>query len=293
MNFDEKYNSIKNIANDELKLIEQKITGAIALDSPLQSKILEFLKAPSKRIRPLFVILYLKSCQDTINNNQSELLAAVELVHNASLIHDDIIDQSGIRRGRETIHSVFGKKLGVISGDYVLSLAMEKISKFGQKSILEKFSHTFKQMCIGEIIQDFNRYKIPSIEEYIEKSKNKTAYLFETALVCCAQLGEKSYDIKKLSDFALNFGIAFQIRDDLINIIQSDNLKPANNDINDGIYNAPVIFAGTPEKYKTGIEKTKDLLDNYVAQAQKGIKDLPENKYSAALKDFLELLKDV
>lgn len=294
MSFDEQYKKIKDITASELKIIEEKTISSIRTREPLNSYIIEFLTAPAKRIRPVLAILYTKALEQELSEEQLELLSAIELVHSASLIHDDIIDESKFRRGHKTISEKFDNKLAVISGDYILSLAMEKISKLGSIKILENFSTTLNKMCQGEINQNFDRYKIGTPEEYIEKSKNKTAYLFETALVCCAILAQKNnlFNLNSISSFGLNVGIAFQIKDDLKNLSDVDTSKPVNNDISNGIYNAPIIFSGSIENYSSGIEKTQILLNNYIQQAAKELNLLPENKYKNALKNFLELLNN-
>ena len=293
MNFNERYNNIKQIVKPDLDIIEKKMTGAIHVREPLNSYLSDFLTFPSKRIRSLLALLYLKANNITVSDNILEILTVVELVHNASLIHDDIIDESSLRRGHKTLSAEFDNKLAVISGDYVLAIAMDKLTKFGNMKILEQFSKTIKQMCIGEINQNFDRFKIVSIENYIEKTKNKTAYLFETALITPLLFDENRYDVKISAEFGLNSGIAFQIRDDLLNVLKTDNSKPVNSDISEGIYNAPVIYGGRIDKYLSGIEKTKDLLNNYIKSAKQAIDKLPDNKYKSALVEFLELLSDV
>lgn len=303
MSFNEKYENIRKLAEPELSVIEKKVVSSVVVREPLNSHLVKFLTGPSKRIRPVLAVLYMKACEEycgaadkkrtgVLSDNQLELLAAVELVHNASLIHDDIIDESKLRRGEKTISEDFGNKLGVISGDYILSAAMGKLAKIGSIDIFNKFAKTLKQMCIGEINQNFDRFKIGTIEDYIEKSKNKTGYLFEAALYCTAILSEFSYDLRKVSDFALNVGIAFQIRDDLVNLIRIDSTKPSNNDIRDGIYNAPVIYAQSTQDYSEGIEKTRDLLNNYIQNAMLLIEGLPDNIYRNALRELLELLNN-
>lgn len=293
MNFNERYNNIKQIVKPDLDIIEKKMTGAIHVREPLNSYLSDFLTFPSKRVRSLLALLYLKANNITVSDNILEILTVVELVHNASLIHDDIIDESSLRRGHKTLSAEFDNKLAVISGDYVLAIAMDKLTKFGNMKILEQFSKTIKQMCIGEINQNFDRFKIVSIENYIEKTKNKTAYLFETALITPLLFDENRYDVKISAEFGLNSGIAFQIRDDLLNVLKTDNSKPVNSDIAEGIYNAPVIYSGSVDKYLSGIEKTKDLLNNYIKSAASQIAKLPDNKYKEALEEFLELLSDV
>ncbi len=293
MSFSERYKKIKQLVQIELGQIEQQMIEVINIREPLRSVLINFLKAPSKRIRPVLSLLYMKACSSKISKSQLDLLTVVELVHNASLIHDDVIDESKLRRGHKSLSAEFDNKLAVISGDYILSLAMGKLSGLGSLEIVRIFSNTIRQMCIGEVNQNFDRYKIGTIEDYVEKTKNKTAYLFETALVCCAKLNTTPVDITKISEFGINTGIAFQIRDDLINLSKTDLSKPVNNDIEDGIYNAPVIFAGDSNDYFSGIEKTKDLLNNYINNARQKIDSLPDNEYKQAIEEFLELLSDV
>jgi len=292
MTFSEKYLKIKQYGQKELKTIENRMVSLINIKEPLNSYLKEFLTLPSKRIRPLLAILYTKACGENLSQEQLDLLSIIEIVHNASLIHDDVIDESKTRRAHKTISAEFDNKLAVISGDYLLSVAMEKLAQLDNMEIIKRFSKTIRQMCIGEINQNTDRFKIGTIEDYIEKNKNKTAYLFETTLVCCAILGRNS-DIESISKFALDTGIAFQIRDDLINITGSDPKKPSQNDIQDGIYNAPVIYAQDTQNYASGIEKTKVLLNNYVKSAQKHLQKLQKNEYQTALIELLELLNNV
>lgn len=292
MSFNNKYLKIKSLVQHELSIIEEKMITAVNVREPLQSYIIQFLSAPSKRVRPLLAILYLKAGNQELSEKQLDYLSVIELVHNASLIHDDIIDESEFRRGNKTVSSKFDNKLGVISGDYILSVAMEKASELGAVDLIKNLSITLKQMCIGEINQNFSRFNIGTIDEYIEKSKNKTAYLFASAIKGCLELSEKKYDLFTAWDFGINTGIAFQIRDDLRNLINLDISKPINNDIEEGIYNAPVIYSGSVENYSQGIEKTRILLNNYIQKAIMQIEFLPENKYKSALREFLELLNN-
>ena len=277
----------------ELELIEDSISSSIGVKEPLQSAIIEFLKAPSKKIRLVLPILYLKSLGEEITSKHIKFFSALEIIHNASLIHDDIIDESTYRRGERTISNEFGNKLGVISGDYLLSVAIEIILSLESVKVLSNILKTIKNMCIGEINQNYERFKIGSIDNYIDKSKNKTAYLFESALVCPLLLCAKDYYASGASDFGLNFGIAFQIRDDLLNIMNIDDSKPSSNDISEGIYNAPVIYSGGVENLSSGIEKTRLLLNNYINNAKDTLSILPQNEYKTALIEISELLKDV
>lgn len=289
MTFEIEYNKIKDTAQKELEFIEKYMIQCIDVRDELKSHIINFLKAPSKRVRPLLSILFYKSLYGEINENQLKALGAVELIHSASLIHDDIIDKSDIRRGLKTTASEFGNKLGVICGDYLLSIAMNIVTELGSIGLLQNFSDTLKKMCIGEINQNFDRFKIGTIEEYIEKSKNKTAYLFQTAMLTPFIIG-RIQDNQLAAKFGLNTGISFQIRDDLVNVLNTDLSKPSENDISDGIYNAPVIYAGNIERYSDGVEKTRCLLNNYINEAKNSLKMPPNNIYKESLEKFSELL---
>lgn len=145
MTFEIEYNKIKDTAQKELEFIEKYMIQCIDVRDELKSHIINFLKAPSKRVRPLLSILFYKSLYGEINENQLKALGAVELIHSASLIHDDIIDKSDIRRGLKTTASEFGNKLGVICGDYLLSIAMNIVTELGSIGLLQNFSDTLKK----------------------------------------------------------------------------------------------------------------------------------------------------
>ncbi len=283
MSFNEKYAKILNIVKDEIEQVTAGLTSDIEVEEPLKSKLFALLNAPSKHIRPLVSFLYLKASGLNIDEKQILLQTTIELVHNASLIHDDVIDESGQRRNLNTLNKEFGNKLAVISGDYLLSKALDNLIKLNSIRLITMFSNTLASMSEGEIKQQFAKYTIPTIDQYIDKTTQKTAKLFETALCGSLLIANSPYGAEQ---FARNFGIAFQIRDDLINI------KTTKSDINDGIYTAPVIYAGNIENYENGIEKTQILLNNYIDNAYNTIKYIENNKYKSALTELLGLIKN-
>ena len=249
----------------------------------LDKELDDFLQSPSKRIRTVLTVLYMRASKLYLLPEHYELLAAVELVHNASLIHDDVIDESKTRRQRKSLNEKFDNKLAVISGDYLLGCALKKFVKINSAEITDIFADTLKDMCKGEVKQYFNRFKKTDIENYIEKSTLKTSSLFVSVLKSSIILaGETDYDLAV--EFAENFGIAFQIRDDMLNIIKNGK------DIDDGIYNAPLILS---ENIDEGIEKTKILLNNYINCARHCVNKLNESVYKAALLELLELIENV
>lgn len=305
MNFKQKYEEIKKITNKDFEVLESDILNLFQEKNPLNQHLLNFLTSPSKRIRPLLGFLFLRSLSNKINKNQYKILLAVELVHNATLIHDDIMDNASTRRKQKTLNIKFDNDLAVVAGDYLLSISLEKVIETNSSQVLKLFTSAIKQTCLGEIRQYFSKNKITSIEDYIEKSRQKTALLFEMGVLGGFFLNENFHDKKMqktASDFAQNFGIAFQIRDDLMNILNME--KNAENDVQSGVYTAPLIFAKEENKNilkeenilkalkKTkAIEKTRALMENYFTKAVFSLKKIPKNKYKSAIIELTEILK--
>lgn len=289
MKFKEKYNQIKNIVADELYKVENNLTDFYCGNDTLQEALVDLIKAPSKRIRPLVAILYLKMYGAEITPAQIEVQSAVELIHNATLIHDDVIDKSSKRRNHKTLNEKFDNSLAVVTGDFLLTSAIKKLLNVNSIEILNIFNIAIKKMTIGEINQYYDKFKITDFDKYLDRCKHKTAELFMASIVSGAMLA--NLDINSAKDFAKRFGISFQIRDDLLNVTSSDNDKPKNNDIEEGIYTAPMIFAKDVKNIEYGIEKTKELLDNYINRVKKCLDKAPENEYKQALLELLDLLK--
>lgn len=289
MEFEQKYLQIKKIINSKLQSVENEINKISCGSDLLQSELISIIKAPSKRIRPVLNLLYLKMLDSNISNSQIILQSAIELIHNATLIHDDVIDNSAKRRNHKTLNAKFDNSLAVVSGDLLLTIAIQKILQINIPEITEIFNNALMNMCKGEINQYFNKFKIPTMEEYLEKCKNKTSQLFMSGLKA-SLIVSQTVD-EDAEDFAKSFGIAFQIRDDLLNIIQYNSDKPVQSDIEEGIYTAPVIFAGNIENLNIGIEKTKLLLDNYIERVKNILNSKPNNQYRQALMSLAEILR--
>ena len=277
------YSQIYGLVKADIDVFISGLSEKLSLTGILRSKLEAFLEAPAKRIRPLVAILLLRAKNYELDKNHYKLLTAIELVHSASLIHDDVIDDAEIRRNERTINKLFDSKLAVIAGDYLLSCAMDYVKELDNNLILDSFTKTLSQMCKGEFFQYFSKNKIPTMEEYLLKTENKTAKLFITAVESSFILsGLKKFD--SAIDFAKNFGMAFQIKDDLKNVLTT------NSDIESGIYNAPVILSGSIEDL--AIEKTADLLNNYVKLAQLSLRNWQDNVFKRALLELTELYKN-
>ena len=272
------YSKIINIADKEINLLKKETVK----DINVNDEILEFLNSPSKHIRPLLTFLYLKALGLDIDDSQIIYQSAIELVHNASLIHDDVIDESDTRRGKNSLNKDLGNKLAVISGDFLLSKALEKIVSINSIELVDLFCKTLKNMTLGEISQYKSRFEIPNLEDYLKKTEYKTADLFVLSLKGSLKIAK----VQENSDFAKNFGMAFQIRDDLV------NAKTSKTDFDGGIYTAPVIFSGGAEISQNGLEKTRDLLNNYIEKAEKSIEFMQNSVYKEALLNLVRGLRD-
>lgn len=301
MSFEDKFNKIKAVVKEDLDSFELEIENLFSDKNPLNKDLTEFLTAPAKRLRPMLGFLFIKSLFGKINPAQKDVLLAIELIHNATLIHDDVIDDADKRRKQETLNVKFDDNLAVVAGDFLLSVAMEKVINAGSIEVIKLCTSALKSTCVGEINQYFSKFNITTIDEYIEKSKNKTALLFQISVLGALLLSDKpvSDDMKQTAiDFSQNFGIAFQVRDDLINILN------AGNDVELGIYTAPVIFAAQENenilKEKNivdaihatkGIEKAKNLMDNYFDKSIQAIEKFENNVYKESISGLVDLLK--
>lgn len=276
---------MQNIQN-EINLVKEKILSFCCESQNLQDVLKEFLSRKSKLIRSIVAILFLKSANETITDEQYSILAATELIHNASLIHDDAIDENVIRRGKDSINSKFGDKFSIIAGDYVTTLATQELLKLANNDVLQIYFETISKMCEGESLQYFQKGKIPTLDEYLKKTQYKTAELFKACLVA-SSIYSKNQMLVEAREFAINYGIAFQIRNDLEDYKRGID---SSSDIQQGIYTAPVIFADSVENNAFAIEKTMDLIDNYCQRAKVALLNLSDNDYALSLTELVNKL---
>lgn len=250
----------------ELSILEENLTGSIVSGNvDLDRMVSYFFNSGGKRLRPALVILFGKAVNDGILTPKNfELALTMEMVHTASLIHDDVIDDSETRRGILTLNKRWGAKTAVITGDYILSRALSKLTSIGIFAV-EMFSNTLNELCVGEILQKNQSYKVVSLDEYINKSERKTARLFMAGAECAAAIALEPNNvvINAARGYSLNFGIAFQIIDDILNFVGNSCKvgKPAGNDLKSGIITAPAIFA-VQEYEKKGDSTLKNLIES-------------------------------
>ncbi|TVY11614.1 heptaprenyl diphosphate synthase component II [Paenibacillus cremeus] len=238
----------------DINYIEKELERSIDVEHPmLREASLHLLKAGGKRIRPVFVLLGAKF--GTYDLEQVKHVAVpLELIHMATLVHDDVIDDANTRRGQLTVRSKWDNRIAMYTGDYIFAKALNIVTKLSNPLIHQIMSKAIVQVCIGEMEQIrffFNSEQ--SIRDYLLRIKRKTALLI--AISCqlgAVAAGASEKAARQLYIFGYNVGMAFQVRDDLLDLFGTEKEigKPPGNDIKQGNITIPVIFALQNEKLK-------------------------------------------
>ena len=237
---------IKRPIEQEFNLFVEMFNTAMSYDDGLLGNALTHIRQRGgKRMRPLLSLLIAKNFGEV---NASTLNAAVglELLHTASLIHDDVVDESSERRGQASLNASFNNKVAVLVGDYVLSTALLHVSRTADSRIVENLSQLGRTLAAGEILQLTN-IQNPDFSEqvYYDVIRKKTASLFEScATLGCLSVNASMEDIEKARQFGERLGMMFQIRDDIFDYYDSREVgKPTGNDMAEGKLTLPVLFA--------------------------------------------------
>ncbi|MES2677649.1 MAG: polyprenyl synthetase family protein [Pseudomonadota bacterium] len=250
---------INNSIANELDQINQIIIASAKGKAELIAEITNHLVlSGGKRVRPILTVLAAKLCGYNSGIRHCNLAAAVELIHTATLLHDDVVDGSALRRGKKTANSIWDNKASILVGDYLLSVAFGLMVKDGSLEVLDTLSKTSGIMADGEVMQLMNSNDINIGEEkYLEIISYKTAILFSAATVVGALITNSSPSRKKaLADFGNNLGIAFQIMDDVLDYNADEKTlgKKIGNDFFEGKITLPIILT---YKQATDSEKSK------------------------------------
>ena len=215
-------------------------------DSPLLSEALEIVGShKGKMMRPLLVLLVSKLF-DGIDENAQNIACAYEAFHTASLVHDDVVDESDERRGQRSVNSTEGNKVAVLVGDYILASALHYLSLTGMPELVDIMSEAARSLAEGELLQLYNT-EVQGISEeiYFKIIRNKTAALFAACTHSAAlNAHATSEQVEKLKTFGEIVGICFQIRDDIFDYYDSSEIgKPTGNDMAEGKLTLPAIHA--------------------------------------------------
>lgn len=229
----------------DLAAVEQAILNVSEVNEPLLKQTLRLiLSAGGKRLRPALTVLAAHLHENTLHR-RVELAVAAELLHTATLIHDDVLDVSDARRGRPTINSTFGNTLAVLTGDYLFGKSGELVSGLGDPAIMGVFSWAVMELVKGEMLRptvdgDLDRTQ----RDYLAKIRGKTASLFAMCCETGAMLDARDPAlVAHLRDYGMNVGMAFQIADDVLDFTATEQQlgKPVGSDLRHGTVTLPTI----------------------------------------------------
>jgi heptaprenyl diphosphate synthase len=305
--------------NSDINLIEKQLEETLQTKSLLLKQAsMHTLQAGGKRIRPVFVLLGGKFGDYDINVIKNVAMA-LELIHMASLVHDDVIDNADLRRGQPTVKSKWDNKIAMYTGDYVFAEALELMTNIKNPAAHKILADTMVEVTVGEIQQIKDKYRFDqNLRDYLRRIKRKTALL----IAASCQLGAIAANVeeaihKKLYLFGYYVGMSFQITDDILDFTATEKElgKPAGGDLLQGNITAPALFAMENEiirseiekihehmtpldiagvisliKESGAIEKSVALSDLYLNKALAVLEELPANKVKKSLRDIAKFI---
>jgi octaprenyl-diphosphate synthase len=241
------YFQLKESVDEKLALVEEKIKLKLTSDVELVQKMTNYhILTGGKRLRALLTLGSAKLCGYTKGGRDINLAACVELIHSATLMHDDVIDVGDLRRGKKTLNSIWGNQSSILIGDYLLSRCFEMMVEDGNLEILKLLSSTSAQIAQGEILQLQHKGEIDMLEEtYLKIISSKTATLFAAATKVGAILSNTEGREKDALDFyGKNIGLTFQIADDTLDYNSELKLfgKKVGKDFFEGKVTLPIIL---------------------------------------------------
>ncbi|MFC2948310.1 heptaprenyl diphosphate synthase component II [Virgibacillus sediminis] len=306
----------------DLDIVEDSLNKVIQAEHPvLRETSTHLLEAGGKRIRPVFVVL-----AGHMGNYDLERVkkaaVSLELIHMATLVHDDVIDDAALRRGEPTIKSLYDNRVAMYTGDYILARALEEITTIKQANVHRLLAKTIVEVSIGEIEQIKDKYNWDqNLRDYLRRIKRKTALLIATSCKLgglVSGLDEKK--AKKLYQYGYYIGMSYQIIDDILDFTSTEQElgKPVGNDLLQGNITLPVLFAmedvkfrqliretfQEPEKVKKeemnnlitalkqsdAVERSYQLSEIYLQKALKSVSSLPDNQAKRTLEDIAKYI---
>lgn len=313
--------SIRRLVRTDLEATDRFICNELKSDIPFINQLVEHtLLAGGKRVRPLLVLLAAQ-CFDHQKNQHIDLAAAIELIHTATLLHDDVVDNADLRRGQKTAKHIWGNEASVLVGDFLYSRAFQLIVKLQHLPILNVFSNATNIIAEGEVLQLINCHNPDTTEQaYFDVIERKTAKLFEVATQTGAALStDNEAHIQAMQQYGLHLGMAYQLIDDVLDYSASTEQlgKSIGNDLTEGKPTLPMIYALRTAKehevallrqaIKTGSTKNlNDIIEiietagaiEYTAQAAKQhvlnanamLEKIPDSIYRTGLKTLAEFV---
>lgn len=302
---------------NNLKIIERRLESVLQAPHPILGQAsLDLLRAGGKRIRPVLVLLASKY-GDPDREEVLDSAVTLELIHMASLVHDDVVDDSGLRRGKPTVKAKWDNRVAMFTGDYIFARAIELISRFDHIQAHQMISKVIRDLSLGEIDQIRDLYNLDqNLRAYLLRIKRKTAILM--ALSC--QLGGYAAGCSlelsgKLYYYGYCLGMSYQITDDILDFVGTEKQlgKPAGSDLRSGNITLPAFYAlrntqlhdlvvslvqsdqASDQQWQTliqsicssdAITKSEQLSDRYLAKAREILKQLPDIPATRALEEI-------
>jgi len=305
------WNDYPEIRQELIEVINLMKKNVKCKDKKIEKSIMELIESGGKLLRPAFVLIGSKF-GDNDKSKSVPTAAVIEMLHMATLVHDDVIDDSKLRRGQETIQSKYGKDYAVYIGDYLFCVCFKILATNNSLQAIKVDSRAMSKICMGEVNQLNSRFSMKlSVKDYLSRISGKTAELFSISLYLgAAECNADEKISKELGNIGHNLGMAFQIIDDILDYEGNDESikKSAANDLKQGIYTLPLIYAyrNNKDAFKDiigkdyyneeevieiinlvkankGIEMAKELAEKYINKCFKGIDKLPNNDYKIIL----------
>ena len=282
------YADLKNSVEDKLILVEEKINSRLASKVDLVQKMTRYhLKTGGKRLRALLTLQCAKICEYKKGLRDVNLAACVELIHAATLMHDDVIDSADIRRGKKTLNTIWGNHSSILVGDYLLSKCFEMMVEDGNLEVLKLLSSTSSKIAQGEVLQLQHQGEVDMLEEtYLKIISAKTAELFAASTKVGAILSDMSNKKKEALEFyGKNLGLTFQIADDTLDYNSELKLfgKKIGKDFYEGKVTLPIILL-----FQKANNQEKEKLKNIFSKNTRDENDL---NYSLSLIKKYEVIK--
>ena len=305
----------------DIEILLTDLRSLIGAGHPILQAAAEHLfSAGGKRVRPGIVLLLSRAISNKgdLSNKHQRLAEITELIHTASLVHDDVVDQAATRRGVETVHSRFDHRIAVLAGDFLFAQASWHLANLENLKVVKLLSRVIMDLAEGEIKQGLNRYDPgQSLSNYLEKSYCKTASLMANSAQAVGELSHlDEKNLKQLHSFGKNLGLAFQVVDDILDFTGNEKQlgKPAASDLASGYLTAPVFYAleDNPSlsvfierefsregdlqqalelvRESNAIGKARELAENFASDSRKAIEWLPESASRKALMELPEFV---
>lgn len=304
-----------NYLKKDLDYIEKAVDEVIQAEHPvLREASTHLLKAGGKRIRPVFVLLGGQFGNYDIER-MNIVATSIELIHMASLVHDDVIDDAEIRRGEPTIKEQYDNRVAMYTGDFLLARSLESITKLNEKRVHQTLAKTIVEVCIGEIEQIKDKQVWDqSMRTYLRRIRRKTALLIATSCKLGAIVaGVNERDANRLFKYGYYIGMSYQIIDDILDFTSSEKElgKPAGNDLLQGNITLPVLYAMNYPAFNSllkytfvgskpveeeqmqhlirllkqtdAIERSYQVSDMYLKKALQTLDKLPDNRAKQSL----------